>query len=79
MECISVLNVSAAFDAIDHGILLRRLLDLGGGGEWHGAVVDRMHSFLSSRFQRVVLGNCSESMAPEIVGPFGLGGFVHAP
>uniref|UniRef100_A0A8D2LRL2 Reverse transcriptase domain-containing protein n=1 Tax=Varanus komodoensis TaxID=61221 RepID=A0A8D2LRL2_VARKO len=48
-----LLDLSAAFDASNHGILLVRLVGLGVGGtarQW-------FHSYLDSRFQKVVLGD----------------------
>ena len=50
------LDLSAAFDTIDHGVLLDRLAGLGVGG----TVLQRFRSFLADHVQRVVLGDsCS--------------------
>ena len=57
MSLLVLLDISAAFDTVDHGILLRRLSKLGIGGlafAW-------LQSFLGDRPQRVQLGervNC---------------------
>ena len=51
-------NLSAAFDTIDHIILLRRL------GNWFGVsgkALDWFKSYLTSRSQRIKLGNCLSS------------------
>uniref|UniRef100_A0A8D2J9T3 Reverse transcriptase domain-containing protein n=1 Tax=Varanus komodoensis TaxID=61221 RepID=A0A8D2J9T3_VARKO len=48
-----LLELSAAFDTIDHGIFLDRLAGLGvGGTAWQ-----RFCSYLDGRFQKVVLGD----------------------
>lgn len=47
-----LLEVSAAFDAADHGILIKHLHDLVG---LHGIALNRFFSFLAGRSQRVVM------------------------
>ncbi|KAF7238147.1 Sperm-associated antigen 17 [Varanus komodoensis] len=48
-----LLDLSAAFDTINHGILLNRLVGLGVGG----TVWRWFRSYLNGRFQKVVLGD----------------------
>ena len=50
-----LLDFSAAFDIIHHGILLGHLSGMGLGG----TVLQWLWSFLEGRTQQVVLGDCS--------------------
>ena len=54
----SLLDLSAAFDTIDHGILLSRLATSFG---FSGTVLSLFHSYLSNRTQSVML----EGMLPR--------------
>uniref|UniRef100_A0A8D0GH51 Reverse transcriptase domain-containing protein n=1 Tax=Sphenodon punctatus TaxID=8508 RepID=A0A8D0GH51_SPHPU len=55
-----LLDLLAAFDTVDHGLLLRRLQDMGGSGR---DCLGWFRSFLSGRSQRVVLG--AETSSPQ--------------
>ena len=57
------LNISSAFDTVDHGILLRRISELGIGGlelVW-------LRSFLGDCPQRVQLGESESARGASIV------------
>ena len=58
VTALTLLDLSAAFDTIDHTILLRRL------GNWFGVsgkALDCFKSYLTGRSQRIKLGNCMSS------------------
>ena len=55
VTALTLLDLSAAFDKIDHTILLRRL------GNWFGVsgkALDWFKSYLTGRSQKIELGNC---------------------
>ena len=58
VTALTMLDLSAAFDTIDHTILLSRL------GNWFGVsekALDWFKSYLTDRSQRIKLGNCLSS------------------
>ena len=58
VTALTLLDLSAAFDIIDHTVLLRRL------GNWFGVsgkALDWSKSYLTGRSQRIKLGNCLSS------------------
>ena len=58
VTALTLLNLSAAFDTVDHTILLRRL------GNWFGVsgkALDWFKSYLTGKSQRIKLGNCLSS------------------
>ena len=58
VTALTLLDLSAAFDTIDHTILLRRL------GNWFGVsgrALDWFEPYLTGRSQRIKLGNCLSS------------------
>ena len=74
VTALTLLDLSAVFDSIDHPILLRRL------GDWFGVsgkALDWFKSYLTGRSQRIKLGNCLSSKSDlsfgvpqaSIVGP----------
>ena len=58
VTALTLLDLSAAFDTIDHTILLSRLDNRFGVS---GKALDRFKSYLTSRSQRIKLGNCLSS------------------
>ena len=58
VTALTLLDLSAAFDTIDHTILLRRL------GNWFGVsgkALNWFESYLTGRSQRIKIGNCLSS------------------
>ena len=58
VTALTLLDLSAALDTIDHTILLRRL------GNWFavsGKALDWFKSYLTGRSKRIKLGNCLSS------------------
>ena len=60
VTALTLLDLSAAFDTIDHTILLRRLDDWFGVT---GKALDWFKSYLTGRRQRIKLGDCLSSKA----------------
>ena len=58
VTALTLLDLSAAFDTIDHTILLRTLGNCFGVG---GKALDWLKSYLTGRSQRIQLGNCLSS------------------
>ena len=58
VTALTLLDLSAAFDTIDHTILLRRLGHCFGES---GKALDWFKSYLTGRSQRIKLGNCLSS------------------
>ena len=66
VTALTLLNLSAAFDTIDHTVILRRLDD------WFGVsrkALDWFKSYLTGRCQRIKLDDCLSSKADL---PFGV-------
>uniref|UniRef100_A0A803TUY7 Reverse transcriptase domain-containing protein n=1 Tax=Anolis carolinensis TaxID=28377 RepID=A0A803TUY7_ANOCA len=64
VSLLVLLDLSAAFDTIDHGILLGRLTGMGLGG----TVLQWLHSFLEGRSQMVSLGDACSAPQPLTCG-----------
>jgi hypothetical protein len=62
---LSLLDMSAAFDCVDHLILLQRLQIAVGNG---GVALDWIRSFLSGRSQRVAYGSEQSVTSPVMFG-----------
>ena len=65
VTALTLLDLSAAFDTIDHTILLRRL------GDWFGVsgnALDWFESYLNGRSQNIKLGNCLSSRSDLSAG-----------
>ena len=58
VTALTLLDLSAALDTIDHTILLRRLENWFGVS---GKALDWFKSYLTGRSQRIKLGNCLSS------------------
>ena len=58
ITALTLLDLSAAFDTIDHTILLRRIDDWFGVT---GKALERFKSYLTGRCQRIKLGDCLSS------------------
>ena len=64
-----LLDLSAAFDTIDHGILIDRLRTIVGV---EGRALDWLHSYVTGRSQKVVVNNsCSKSVPLQVGVPQG--------
>ena len=59
--CLVLLDLSTAFDTVDHLILLERLKIIFG---LIGAVINWITSYLLGRSQKVVVGNANSSAVP---------------
>ena len=66
VTALTLLDLSAAFDTIDHSILLQRLQEWYGFG---GTALHWLKSYLSNRCQRVKLDDC---LSPAVSLPFGV-------
>ena len=63
--CLVLLDLSAAFDTVDHQILLERLKNMFG---LTGTVINWITSYLLGRLQKVVVGNANSSAVPLSCG-----------
>ena len=62
---VALLDLSAAFDALDHTILLQRLEVTCG---LRGTVLDWFASYLSECFQSVIVGGVVSASRPLVYG-----------
>ena len=68
MAAAMMIDLSAAFDMVDHNLLLEKLSILGFKPDAH----DWIRSYLSNRFQRVFVdGHLSDQLAVEVGVPQG--------
>ena len=65
LSALVLLDLSAAFDTIDHGILLARLSSTFG---FTGPALNLLTSYLSDRFQLVSINSHSSSSSPMTTG-----------
>ena len=65
VSLVALLDQSAAFDTIDHSILLSRLEQSFG---FQGNVLKWFESYLSNRFQSVTVKICISAPAPLLYG-----------
>ena len=63
--CLVLLDLSVAFDTVNHQILLGRLKNMFG---LTGLVINWITSYLSGRFQKVVVGDANSSAVPLSCG-----------
>ena len=63
--CLVLLDLSAAFNTVDHQILLERLKKMFG---FTGLVINWITSYLSGRFQKAVVGDAKSSSVPLSCG-----------
>uniref|UniRef100_A0A803TS28 Reverse transcriptase domain-containing protein n=1 Tax=Anolis carolinensis TaxID=28377 RepID=A0A803TS28_ANOCA len=64
VSLLVLLDLSAAFDTIDHGILLGRLMGMGLGG----TALQWLQSFLEDRTQKVLIGDSCSAPQPLSCG-----------
>ena len=63
--CLVILDLSVAFNTVDHQILLERLKSMFA---LTGLVINWITSYLSGRFEKVVLGDAKSSSVPLSCG-----------
>ena len=65
VTALTLLDLSAAFDTIDHSILIERLL------KWYGisgTALSWFSSYLTDRYQTIKIGNCFSAALPTLFG-----------